>query len=70
MSSEKELKLAAEAVNMKAGDERLQAELALRAARQHRAWKERWPCHVDGAVYLIASLCIDSYVASFRTGIV
>ena len=37
VSSEKELRLAAEAVNMKAEDERLQAELVLRAARQHRA---------------------------------
>ena len=33
VSSEKELRLAAEAVNMKAEDERLQAELALRGAR-------------------------------------
>ena len=33
VSSEKELRLAAEAVNMKAQDERLQAELALRGAR-------------------------------------
>ena len=50
MSLEKQLRLAAEAVKMKAEDERLQAELALRAERQHRAWKERWPWHVDGAV--------------------
>ena len=43
MSSEEGLRLAAEAVNMKAEDKRLQAEFALRAARQHRAWKKRWP---------------------------
>ena len=30
--------LAAEAVNMKAEVDRLQAELGLRAERQHRAW--------------------------------
>ena len=35
--------------------------MALRKARQHRAWKERWPCHVDGAVYIV-SLHIASYV--------
>ena len=34
-------RLAVEAVNMKAEDERLQAKLARRAARQHRAWEER-----------------------------
>ena len=55
VSSEKELKLAAEAFRMKAKEERLQqAELALRAERQHRAWKERWPCHADGAVYIVS----------------
>ena len=43
VSSEKELRLAAEAVTMKPESERLQAELALQAERQHRAWKERWP---------------------------
>ena len=48
--SEIEFRLAAEVVNMKAEDETLQAELTLRAARQHWAWKERWPCHTDGAV--------------------
>ena len=37
MSSENELRLAAEGVNMQAEDEKLQAELVLRAARQHRA---------------------------------
>ena len=57
LSSEKEIRLVAEVVKMKAEDERLQAEWALRAERQHRAWTERWPCHVDGAVY-IASLYI------------
>ena len=67
--SEQELRLAAEAVNMKAEGERLQAELALRVERQHRAWKEQWPCNVDGAVYIM-SLYIASYVAFFRTGIV
>ena len=41
--SEKELRLAAEAVNLKAEDERLQAELAPRAAQQRSAWKERRP---------------------------
>ena len=40
---EKEPRLAAEAVKMKAEDERLPAELVLRAERLHRAWKERWP---------------------------
>ena len=71
VSSEKGLRLAAGAVNMKAEDERLHAKLAMRAARQHRAWKERWPCHVDGAVYsYIVSLYIASYVAFLCTGIV
>ena len=69
VSSEQELRLAARAVNMTAEDGSLQAELALREARQHRAWKERWPCHVDVAVYIV-SLHIASYVAFFRTGIV
>ena len=56
VSLEKELRLAAEGVRMKAEEERLQqAELALRGERQHRAWKERWPCHADGAVYIIVS---------------
>ena len=68
-SSEKDLRLGAEPVDMKAEDERLQVELALRAARQHGAWKERWPCHVHGAVYTV-SLYTASYVALFRTGIV
>ena len=43
MLLEKEPRLAAEAVKMKAEDERLPAELVLRAERLHRAWKERWP---------------------------
>ena len=47
VSSEKELWLAAEAVNMKAETDRLQAGLALRAERSHQAW------HVDGAVYFV-----------------
>ena len=51
---EKASKLTAEAVKMKAEDEGLHAVLALRAERQHRAWKERWPCPVDGAVYLVS----------------
>ena len=56
VSLETELRLAAEGVRMKAEEERLQqAELALRGERQHRAWKERWPCHADGAVYIIVS---------------
>ena len=38
MSSEKELKLAAEAVKLKAEEDRLQAELALRSERQR--WLE------------------------------
>ena len=42
VSSEKELKLAAEAVKMKAEVDRLQAELGLRAERQHRAWNGKW----------------------------
>ena len=36
MSSEKELRLAAEAVKMKAVEDRLQAELAMRSERQRR----------------------------------
>ena len=67
--SEQEHRLAARAVDMMAEDGRLQVELALREARQHQAWKEEWPCHVDGAVYIV-SLYIASYVAFFRTGIV
>ena len=51
---ERELRPAAEAVEMKVEDERLQAELALRADRQHRAWKERCPCHVDGVFYIVS----------------
>ena len=55
VSWEKELRLAAEAVRMKTVEERLQqAELALRAERQHRAWTERWPCHADGAIYIVS----------------
>ena len=42
MSWDKELKLAAEAVKMKAEVDRLQAELGLRAERQHRAWNGKW----------------------------
>ena len=42
VSWEKELKLAAEAVKIKADVDRLQAELGLRAERQHRAWKRKW----------------------------
>ena len=37
VSSEQELRLVARAVNMTAEADRLQAELALRGARQHRA---------------------------------
>ena len=51
MSSEIELRSAAEAVKMKAKDERLQAELALRAEQQHRAWKEQRPCHVESPAF-------------------
>ena len=67
VSSEQEVRLADRTVNMTAGDGRLQPELALREARQHRAWKEQWPCHVDGAVCIV-SLYIYTYVAFFRTG--
>ena len=67
VSSEQQLRLAARAVNVTKEDGGLRWELALREARQHRAWKERWPCHVDGAVYIV-SLYIASYVAFFRTG--
>ena len=42
VSWEKELKLAAEAVKMKAEVDRLQAELELRAERQRRAWNGKW----------------------------
>ena len=68
MSSEQVLRLAARAVNMTAEDARLQAELAPRRARQHGSWTERWPCHVDGAVYIV-SLYIASYVYFVLTGI-
>ena len=51
VSSEIELRPAVEAVKMKAKDERLQAELALRAEQQHRAWKERRPWHVESPVF-------------------
>ena len=55
MSSEKELRLAFEAVRMKTEEESLQqAESALRAERQLRAWTERWPCHADGAAYIVS----------------
>ena len=59
--SEQELRLAAGAVNMTAEDGRLQAELSLREARQHRAWKERWPCHVDGLHCVAIVCCFLSY---------
>ena len=66
VSSEKELRLAVEAVRMKTEEERLQqAKLALRAERHHRAWTERWPCHADGTLYCY----ITSYVALFRARI-
>ena len=39
VSLEKGLKLAVEAVEMKAEEDRLQVELGLRTKRQHRAWK-------------------------------
>ena len=42
VSWEKGLKLAAEAVKMKSEVDRLQAELGLRAERQHRAWNGKW----------------------------
>ena len=69
VSSDQELRLAARAVNMTAEDGRLRAELALRETRQHRAWKERWPCRVDGAVYIVSlyDLYIVSYDSFFRT---
>ena len=53
VSSEQELSLAPRAVNMTAEDGRLQAELSRREARQHRAWEERWPGHVD----VLSTLC-------------
>ena len=28
--------------------------MALRAERQHRAWEEQWPWHVDGPVLIVA----------------
>ena len=59
--SEIEFRLAAEVVNMKAEDETLQAELTLRAARQHWAWKERWPCHVDCVAVRSFVCCFLSY---------
>ena len=46
VSSEQQLRLAARAVNVTKEDGGLRWELALREARQHRAWKERWSCHV------------------------
>ena len=42
VSLEKELKLAAEPVKMKADVDRLQAELGLRAERRHRARTGKW----------------------------
>ena len=69
VASEKELRLAAAAVNMRAEDEMLQAKLALRGERQHRAWKERWPCHIDGAVYIMP-LYNALQVTFIRTGVV
>ena len=51
---------------MTADDRKLQAELAMRGARQHGSWKERWPCHVDGAVSIL-SLYIQLRIF-FRTG--
>ena len=42
VSWEKELKLAAEAVKMKAEVDRLQAALGLRAERQHRSLNGKW----------------------------
>ena len=50
VSSEKELNLAAEAVKMTAEEDRLQAELGLRAERQHRAWRGQWVRFLDGGV--------------------
>ena len=47
VSWEKELKLAAEAVKMKEEVDRLQAELGLRAERQHWAWNGKWAYPVD-----------------------
>ena len=49
--SEEELRLATEAAKANAEADSLQAEIALRAERQHLAWKERWARHVDRAVY-------------------
>ena len=70
VSSEKELRLAAEAVRVKTEEKRLQqAELALRAERQHRAWTERWPCHADGAVYILCR-CIHNVVRSMLLSVV
>ena len=66
VSSEQQLRLAARAVNVTEEDGGLQAELALREARQHRAWKERWPWHVDGAIYTV-SLCIVCCFLSYRS---
>ena len=54
VSSVQELRFAARAVNMTAEDGRLQAKLALREARQHRAWKERSPWQVDGTAYIVS----------------
>ena len=60
VSSEKELRLVVEAVRMKTEEERLQqAELALRAELQLRAWTERWPCHADGAVYIFCRYILN-----------
>ena len=65
VSSEKELRLAAEHVKIKAEDERLPAELVVRTERLHRAWNERWPWHVDGAVYVV-SLLLRMLLFSYR----
>ena len=66
MSSEKELKLAAEAVKMKKEKDRLQAELGLRAERQHRAWNGQWAWLVDRAACCVFFRFVLRNVASVR----
>ena len=72
VSSEQQLRLAARAVNVTEEDGGLQAELALREARQHRAWKERWPCHVCRLCCLhriYTWICMLSFVPVFYAAV-
>ena len=60
-----ELRLAAEAVTMKAEAEGFRRNGHCRQ-RQHRAWKERWPWHVYGAVYIVPLCLVLCRFLSYR----